>query len=855
MSRKCLFLYLLIVFNVSFAQNIKGIVTFENIKVANAFAIVNTGTTQFTKTDLNGLFVFNKIDKEKNVVLEINALGYETFLANFTFKKDTILNIELKKSTTIIKEIIVRKELNFYTKRDTTKYDISKYMDGSEKVIEDLLKKLPGVDVDKTGRISFKGKEIEALMFDGDDLFNLNYRTGSKNIDVNLIESIEAIENFNNNKVLKNLTESNKVALNLKIKKNASNYSLNNDLKSDFQSRYDSKNSGILISDKLKFYNLLTINNIGINNTPFFLFSNKSITESFSIQTIKNRDALSEGAIPLTLGNENSLFNNNLNISNTFLKKMNKNTKNTFEIIYYQDNINQNFQTINTFSNDVNANFIERISKKPKVFNFSNIYEYNTSKLFAENKTLFEITNSQYSNFIDNNGFLNNSNLSTNKFFLANKTEITALINKKSALNNIFFLSNYKSKQDLMFDKPIDFNTSFKLQNQNFYLNTINLNLVNEYFYSNKKIKIKISNNLYINEDKMSSNTNVPLELFTNDFRFSVFKNDINLDLFYKFKKLSVKFNPTYNYTNLKINETKFYAKNYLINASFRYIVSKKIDIKAIFRQDVNLPTINFLYNNYIIQDFRSLSKNGKNLEILKSDDLNININYSNSLSTLQSQLGFSYQNKINDYLNQNIINQNFVINQNSILVFENKIYSSFFYIHKYISFLKSNMKLNLNHNVLNSNVFIDNVLSPFKNNFLVYKLDVNSAFKTKLNFTNSINYTSNKQFLQYNNSKTSLKQFNNELKVIYLISDKSNFNIAFNYVKPNVNSRKDYSFINFYFEKKINKDKININITGHNLLNINNFKNSNIFNQGFSEFSYNLIERYIMLGLSLKLI
>ena len=60
---------------------------------------------------------------------------------------------------------------------DTIFYNIQKFKDGSERNVEDVLAKLPGVTVDKgTGKIKYQGKEIKKILLDGDDLTDNNYQ-------------------------------------------------------------------------------------------------------------------------------------------------------------------------------------------------------------------------------------------------------------------------------------------------------------------------------------------------------------------------------------------------------------------------------------------------------------------------------------------------------------------------------------------------------------------------------------------------------------------------------------------------------------------------------------------------------
>src|SRR5690606_27441794 len=102
-------------------------------------------------------------------------------------------------------------------KKDTVVFNINSYKDGTERKIEDVLRKLPGIEINElSGIIKYKGKSIETVMLEGDDLFGSNYTLGTKNINADMVTEVEAIENYSENALLKGIEHSEKVALNLK---------------------------------------------------------------------------------------------------------------------------------------------------------------------------------------------------------------------------------------------------------------------------------------------------------------------------------------------------------------------------------------------------------------------------------------------------------------------------------------------------------------------------------------------------------------------------------------------------------------------------------------------------------------
>ncbi len=97
-------------------------------------------------------------------------------------------------------------------------FNADSFKQGNEQVIEDLLRKIPGLNIDSDGTIKVGNQEIEKVMIDGDDMFEKGYKILTKNMPVNPVDKIELLQNYSNNKHLKGIENSEKVALNLTLK-------------------------------------------------------------------------------------------------------------------------------------------------------------------------------------------------------------------------------------------------------------------------------------------------------------------------------------------------------------------------------------------------------------------------------------------------------------------------------------------------------------------------------------------------------------------------------------------------------------------------------------------------------------
>ena len=143
-------------------------------KATNAileFTKVTQGNTTYPVTKSYTTLVFE--------ILSTNYISQEIEIENPLKDKLYDYQVVLKNKSVELKEVVIEGKIAPYTiKKDTVVFDVSKYRDGSEKKVEDLIKKLPGVEVDANGSIKYKGKSIETVTLDGDNLFNSNYKIG-----------------------------------------------------------------------------------------------------------------------------------------------------------------------------------------------------------------------------------------------------------------------------------------------------------------------------------------------------------------------------------------------------------------------------------------------------------------------------------------------------------------------------------------------------------------------------------------------------------------------------------------------------------------------------------------------------
>lgn len=335
-----------------------------------------------------------------NIVINLNAeaptleikcqgMGYETTSTITKVEKtkeiytiDFVLNEKIQD----LDEIILKGTKKIQIKNDTTVYNVSNFKREADRKIIDVLKNMPGIQVNsKTGHIKFKGKPIETLLLDGDDLFGKSYSIGAKNISVDIVSKVEAIEDYHENKLEKGITKSNKVALNLKFKSGKIDFSGEAAVGLGYKSYLVNLNN-ISITETFKSFSTINLNNISLNNTSFspenYHFENAGEIKNYGIDFFRESSITGNRILPRSYDNELKFIslNNLIDVSKKIKFKSN--------ISLFKDRVGSWFSTFNKIKIGENefltSNETTNFAKPQKmVFNHEFYIRY-FSKIYIE---------------------------------------------------------------------------------------------------------------------------------------------------------------------------------------------------------------------------------------------------------------------------------------------------------------------------------------------------------------------------------------------------------------------------------------------------------------------------------------
>ncbi len=213
-----------------FAQvRLTGLVTDsldQPLELANIMAI-NTQTDEidgYGVSNSEGKYLLN-LKENSAYQLKVSYVGMVGYQESFNTDKNAMQKDIVLKEDAKLKELELVYEMPITIHGDTLTYKTDAFTNGTEKKLEDVLEKLPGVEVTEDGEIKVEGKTVNKIMVEGKDFFDGDTKLATKNIPADALEKVEVLKNFSEVGMMKNLggNEDN-VAINIKLKEGKKNF-------------------------------------------------------------------------------------------------------------------------------------------------------------------------------------------------------------------------------------------------------------------------------------------------------------------------------------------------------------------------------------------------------------------------------------------------------------------------------------------------------------------------------------------------------------------------------------------------------------------------------------------------------
>lgn len=433
MSFKYLTLIILFFFSYSFSQNINIEVKEINgspILEVNTQLLKDGKTIEFQKTDDKGICNFKA--SEKGIFsLKFTSLFYKTKIVEINTTEKTNYSIVLEPQITTIQTVEIKSRPKIATvKEDTIAFNLKAVRDGTERTTEDLIKKLPGLDINENGKVTYKGKAVGQVLVEGNEFFGKNHKMATQNISAEMIEGIDLWQNYTT------INGNRSTALNLKLKNE-----YKGKITGNIEGNYGTKNSYLSHTNLFQFGKLGNLalitdfNNIAkdpISFTDFYEMNTQEDIDNtgnnnIDIPTFLNNDGRVQsksnqfGALQYSKSKKNFIITAFSIFNNAQLEKFSATKRTAFEgqpqdfsFFEHKSESNKGFlgttqvKIKNSFSD--NSFLYYNFGYNPTKDNFSQ----NTNR-YSENNNFYEIDdlikNTTFSNFLSWNKDLNNSKL------------------------------------------------------------------------------------------------------------------------------------------------------------------------------------------------------------------------------------------------------------------------------------------------------------------------------------------------------------------------------------------------------------------------------------------------------------
>ncbi len=216
----------------SYAQNpfsVKGSVhdTISNVPLTNSSIVIlnskDSTLVKYTRAGADGNFSFNNL-REGNFILMVSYPDYADYVERFTLDatktSHNVGRVRMILTARLLQEVIVKGTVaEMVIKGDTTEFNAAAFKTEANAKVEDLLKQLPGVSIDKDGKITAQGATVGKVLVDGEEFFGDDPTLVTKNIRADMVDKVQVYDKKSDQATFTGIDDGEKTkTINIKLK-------------------------------------------------------------------------------------------------------------------------------------------------------------------------------------------------------------------------------------------------------------------------------------------------------------------------------------------------------------------------------------------------------------------------------------------------------------------------------------------------------------------------------------------------------------------------------------------------------------------------------------------------------------
>ncbi|TDQ06991.1 carboxypeptidase-like regulatory domain-containing protein [Pedobacter metabolipauper] len=830
----------------------------------------------YSRSNDKGTFTLKVPANTAALTLEVSSLGYKREVLPFSELQKTY-NFTLTDAAIDLPTVVINNRPKLKLNGDTLSYQLSDFSNKQDRVLGDVLKKMPGIEVAANGKISYNGKGISNFYIDGDNLLDDKYNIATRTIPKEAVDKVQVIENDQPIKMLRGKSNSDDVALNITIKDEAKLKLIGQaSLGAGLPSHFDESANGMMFNKRYKGINYIKANNTGKDPAQDLISHNMSDYLK-RLDGSKPNAMLSSGAAGVPdLPQNRYLFNRAglINVNNLF--NLRKEVQLKTNIYYMKDRQQRDYNKYTEIylpTGDVSYSENQNNTSRPDLFHAQANLNVNRDKSYLNNTFMVDYNPVNYQvGLITNNAPLGQQ-LNQKMFDVSNELSYMNTL-KSGKIYYIYSYLNYANLPEQLSITPglnePQFNNGepYARLTQNskapsyytnnyFSLKHASSTLVQTYktgFSLQSKQLITTLNAVQANNTSSPATTNAVNDLDWN-------RSNLYVEGIYEFKSIdekiqaTVKLPATYQNINYQdpgyaLDQTleRFYLNPGL---SFKYQTGIENYVQLSYNKRNELGTMDDIYRGGILRNYRSLFANDAPLSEKKTNGANLSFNYKKAITMFFFSLQANYSQVNLNTISSSVITDN--LQQRIVLPFENDIesYGLSGSISKYLFSLKTTISAGLSWSENTANQIQNGELLPYKNTNNGFKSGIQTKINNNINFNYSINYNQiNSKTSANNRAVTRYDQINQqvELSVTMLNNVFVNLTGEHLYTSQSGQNSLSYLFSDLSARYKFNKIRTDLELGVTNLANIKTYRAVYLSSNAFTSGTYEIPGRIAML-------
>jgi len=864
----------------------------------------------FAQTDEKGAFEFRNV-KNSGYLLKIQHMSYipyQKLVPVSTGDLTDLGKIKLKVIAKVLREVVIqaaKAPLKFYG--DTIEYDATAFKVPPGSTVEDLLRRLPGVDVDVQGNIKAQGKDVKRLYVEGKTFFGDDPLMATKNLGAEIVSKVQFFDEKSDLERITGIKEkpSNTKAMNLSLKEEfkhgafgKTTVAAGDQDRKVFRGNYNRFDRKQMLS-VLGFAN--NVNDTGINSWDILDYRGQSILTS-------NMGDFGTGSRFMYMGGSNTQynFNDGRGKTDTYGSGVNYNLDNKKTKISssydYKQNTRRLFQTSKQETFLQNGSFKNADTSQSKDF----VARHNISLALEQTiDSANTLMAKVYITFLDGKGDNSKYSLFSDANDIKNQTVTTQNDNKLNLWNinsgvvfnhqfrkkkvNFTWSGGFNSIKSNGWDEPFSLNRFFEAQtftDQVRALNTNNNNSTTQ-FKSGMKLYKSLSKSSSISvfynfnstttiQDKLTQNAafqNIRIDSLTAYYANVALLNCIGTNFIYSIKGFQARINVAAQQVQLKGNYSlrndspdltnpmnKIYA-NLLPDISFNYNITKKGSISGTYIENINIPSMDQLMPIGNLNNPTFIIEGNPDLQPSRSHDYNLSYSYYNPASMLSINLGVNYSDIKNSISNSQTIRMIDQVGWQTITRPENMngfANRTGFRARYGLPLIKKKLTMGMNGSLDfgTSPTLINGIENVGKNTSTSFGTSFNLTLSQKLLFGLSGDMMSNDmRYSLQNNRNQKIRRYSSNSTAKWEIATKTYFDCSFNYSvykNASLGFDRNVPLLNASIRQLFGKaNKIEMRFSAYDIFNKNQSISQSVTQNYLYSSVSNTLARYFLISLS----